>query len=142
MLPSNHFFHLHYFISSKHFVYFYHFAFLTIAPNFLVGFVFYFCWFEGFSSILKVNGGFVLRFSINMYGQKMKGREKEMIHFFPLHYSISSRFLFYFYHFAFLTIALNFLFGFVVCFCWFEGLYSILQVNGEFFSVQHQHIWI
>ena len=46
----------------------------------------------------------------------MKGNEKEIIHFFLLRYSISSHYLFYFYNFAFLIIAPNFLFGFVVCF--------------------------
>ena len=56
----------------------------------------------------------------------MKDEEKEMRHFFPRNYSISSHYLFYFYHFTYLTIAHNLLFGFVVHFCCFEGFPSIL----------------
>jgi hypothetical protein len=57
------------FISSQYLFGFYHFAFLIVSPNFLlIGFVVCFCWFDGFSSILQVNGGFLLIFSINMYG--------------------------------------------------------------------------
>ena len=119
------------------FLHFYDFSFLSIVSNFLFGFVVCFCWLEGFSSILQVNGGFFLK----------RGKKENLFHFFILgrgrvlqpmntllllHYFISSQYLFYFYHFAFPTIAPNFLFGFVVCFCWFEDFSSILQVNGGF----------
>jgi hypothetical protein len=45
-----------------------YFPFLTIVPNFLASFAIIFCWFEGFASILQVNGGFFLGFYINEYG--------------------------------------------------------------------------
>ena len=63
-------------------------------------------------------------------------REKEyciqVIKFFPLHSFISSCYLFNLYYVAFLTIFPNLLFGFIVCFGWFEGFSFILQVDGGF----------
>ena len=125
------------FISSQYLCYFYHFTFLIISPNFLlIGFVVCFCWFEGFPSIMQVNGGFFFKFSmITCMDNKWRDKKNKWYIFLLLHYSISSHYLFYLYHFSFLTIALNFLFGFVFCFCWFKGFSSIFQLYDVFFRV-------